>query len=80
MQANDASKNETLTGNAKMTTTKKDTQGRTWTYSDGEGAWECGKHIIGCGRKNGSKWQVWNGPNAGHYEYKTLKDAMNACE
>jgi hypothetical protein len=72
--------NKTQTGENKMTRTKKDNKGRVWSYCDGEGSWSHGEHIIGCGRDNGSKWQVWGGPNTGHYEYKTLKEAMEACE
>ena len=60
--------------------TRKDDNGRIWEYSDGEGSWSNGKHTIGCGGNNGSKWQIWDGPNSGHYEYKTLKEAMQACE
>lgn len=60
--------------------TMTDKAGRTWTYSDGEGSWGNGQHIIGCGRNNESKWQIWNGPKAGYYEYKTLREAMAACE
>ena len=59
--------------------TKTDGQGRVWDYSEGEGSWSCGKHTIGCGESNGSKWQIWDGPDRGHYEYKTLKEAMSAC-
>jgi hypothetical protein len=60
--------------------TKKDSKGRVWSYSDAEGSWGCGEHIIGCGGKNGSKWMVWDGPSKGYYEYKTLREAMEACE
>jgi hypothetical protein len=63
-----------------MSRTKKDNQGRVWIYNDGEGSWSNEKHTIGCGRDNGSKWEIWAGPNTGHYEYKTLKEAMEACE
>jgi len=58
---------------------KTDSQGRTWEYSDGEGCWSHGCHIIGCGEKNGSKWQIWDGPQASRYEFRTLTEAMAAC-
>jgi hypothetical protein len=58
---------------------KTDSHGRKWNYSDADGSWIHGKHIIGCGVKNGSKWQIWNGPDTGHYEYRTLSLAMSAC-
>jgi hypothetical protein len=64
----------------KMTRSKTDSRGRVWNYCDGEGSWSNGKHTIGCGRNNGSKWQIWDGPSRGYYEYKTLKEAMEACE
>lgn len=63
-----------------MKLAKKDNKGRIWEYCDGEGSWSHGEHVIGCGRDNGNKWQIWSGSNAGHYEYKTLKQAMEACE
>jgi hypothetical protein len=59
--------------------TKTDGKGRTWSYSDADGSWTSGDNTIGCGRRNGSKWQVWDGPAKGHYEYQTLKAAMEAC-
>jgi hypothetical protein len=59
--------------------TKTDSKGRTWSYSDADGSWTSGDNTIGCGRRNGSKWQVWDGPAKGHYEYPTLKAAMEAC-
>ena len=63
-----------------MTRTKIDSKGRVWNYSDGEGAWSHGKHTIGCGFRNVSKFQIWDGPSKDFYEYKTLAEAMNACE
>lgn len=58
--------------------TRKDKWGRTWEYSDGEGAWETrgahGMHVIGCGANNKSKWQVWSSDERD--EYQTLKEAM----
>ena len=62
-----------------MNKTKKDSQGRVWSYCDGEGSWSNGDHVIGCGANNGNKWQIWSGPSKGHYEYKTLTEAMQAC-
>jgi len=58
---------------------RKARQGRTWEDSDGEGSWGHGEHCIGCGAANGSKWQIWDGPQASRYEYKTLREAMEAC-
>ena len=66
-------------GNGTVNRTRKDSHGRVWAYCDGEGSWSHGRHIIGCGGRNGSKWQVWNGPSSGRYEYKTLGEAMDAC-
>lgn len=63
-----------------MPLTRKDSKGRVWSYCDSEGAWTHGSHVIGCGGKNGSKWQVWSGPNAGYYEHKNLSEAMATCE
>ena len=62
-----------------MAANKTDNQGRTWTYCDGEGSWSNGPHNIGCGAKNGSKWQIWDGPQGSRYEYATLREAMEAC-
>lgn len=59
--------------------TKTDSKGRTWVYNDAEGSWNCEEHIIGCGKRNGSKWQIWDGPSKGCYEYETLKRAMENC-
>lgn len=59
--------------------TKIDGKGRVWIYCDGEGCWCHERHIIGRGAKNGSKWQVWNGPNSGFHEFRTLSNAMNFC-
>ena len=70
------------TGEIEMKTatrTKKDNQGRVWTFSEGEGSWSHGTHVIGCGGNNAAKWQIWGGPNSGHYEHTTLKEAMQAC-
>jgi hypothetical protein len=62
------------------TKTRKDSKNRVWTYHDSEGAWTFEKHIIGCGKRNGSKFQIWDGPSKGFYEYKNLSEAMNNCE
>jgi hypothetical protein len=63
-----------------MTTrTRKDHEGRIWHYGDSEGLWRHGKHIIGDGEKNGSRFQIWGGPQSSRTEHKTLKDAMWAC-
>lgn len=59
--------------------TRKGPNGRTWEYNDTEGTWRHEEHLIGCGEVNGSKWQIWAGPKAGHWEYKTLKEAMQNC-
>lgn len=59
--------------------TKTDERGRVWTYGDAEGSWSHDRHVIGCGANNGSKWQIWGGPSSGYYEYKTLTEAMQAC-
>ena len=59
--------------------TIKDSSGRVWEYGEAEGTWQHGKHCIGCGLHNKSKFQIWGGPNKGYYEYKTLKEAMAAC-
>jgi hypothetical protein len=58
---------------------RKDSLGRTWHYNDCEGTWEHGKHVIGCGGKNKSRFMVWTGPNRGTCEYTTLAEAMTAC-
>jgi hypothetical protein len=58
---------------------RKDKLGRVWTYNDSLGSWEHGEHVIGCGRRNGSKWQIWDGPFRGFYEFNTLAAAMNYC-
>ena len=60
--------------------TRKDIAGRVWSYCQAEGAWICGVHVIGCGRYNVSKWQVWQGPSKDCYEYPTLKQAMDSCK
>jgi hypothetical protein len=62
-----------------MSRTRKDSQGRIWTYNDSLGSWEHGDHVVGCGRDNGSKWQIWYGPSKGNYEFKTLAMAMSYC-
>ena len=58
---------------------RKDKQGRTWEYNDAEGSWHHREHTIGCGANNGSRFMVWDGPDSGHYEYKTLGEAMASC-
>ena len=58
---------------------RKDRIGRTWNNNDAEGTWEHGEHVIGCGGKNGSKFSIWAGPDKGHWEYKRLSEAMDAC-
>ena len=68
------------TRNETMTKTRKDSLGRVWNYCDGEGSWQHGKHVIGCGGKNGSKWAIWGGPCAGHCEFNTLREAMGVCQ
>ena len=59
---------------------RTDSQKRVWTYDDGEGVWSHGPNLIGCGANNGSKFQIWSGPNQDYYEFKTLKEAMAACQ
>lgn len=59
---------------------RKDKRGRVWEYNDAEGSWHHGEHTIGCGANNGSKFMIWDGPDRGHYEYKTLGEAMAACK
>jgi hypothetical protein len=61
------------------TITRRDYKGRVWEYNDCEGSWRHGKHIVGCGLKNGRKWQIWNGPQSSNVEHKTLSDAMSSC-
>jgi hypothetical protein len=72
-------KRNTNTETKTMTKTRQDSKGRTWSYNDADGSWTSGENTIGCGRRNGSKWQIWDGPAKGYYEYQTLKAAMEAC-
>lgn len=62
-----------------MNRTIKDNRGRVWQYNDAEGCWSHGKHIVGCAPRNERRWQIWNGPDAGAYEFASLRAAMNSC-
>ena len=56
-----------------------DKLGREWQYNDAWGWWQYANNSIGEGTKNRSKFQIHEGENAGHYEYKTLREAMAAA-
>jgi hypothetical protein len=60
--------------------TRTDERGRVWRFNDAEGTWDHGKHLIGCGGRNGSKWSIWAGPDRGHREFKTLTEAIQSCQ
>jgi hypothetical protein len=56
-------------------TTRKDAEGRVWSYCPLEGTWGHGPHLIKC-----RPWVViWAGPNQGWREFRTLEAAMEVC-
>jgi hypothetical protein len=62
-----------------MTRTRKDSEGRRWTYNGGEGTWSYGEFLIGMGALNGRKFANWNSDCKYPEEFKTLKEAMESC-
>ena len=56
--------------------TIKDNYGRVWTYSDTEGTWRHGDHLIGRSGRNNSRFLVWDGPSEYPEEFKSLRACM----